>query len=144
MSPKKPSRRGPNNVAKAIADKVQKFVKGPVSFDKKPITLYGTNMAADPQILPDNAFGTSYPQAKPGKVIPKSATSPTKVIPKGPENSGVSGFDVSDRVSIKQDEMLKFRNFGKKSLAEINKILVDMGISLGIKVGEDQSREESK
>ena len=35
-------------------------------------------------------------------------------------------------------EMLKYRNFGKKSLAEINKILVTMGLSLGMQVEEDK------
>ena len=33
-------------------------------------------------------------------------------------------------------EMLKYRNFGKKSLAEINSILVSMGLSFGMKVDE--------
>ncbi|OGW75182.1 MAG: DNA-directed RNA polymerase subunit alpha [Omnitrophica bacterium RBG_13_46_9] len=31
-------------------------------------------------------------------------------------------------------EMLKYRNFGKKSLSEINKILQDMGLHLGMKI----------
>ncbi len=38
--------------------------------------------------------------------------------------------------------MLKFRNFGKKSLAEINKILVDMGLSLGIRAEKATKKKE--
>ena len=51
---------------------------------------------------------------------------------------------IGDLVKKSELEMLKYRNFGKKSLAEINKILVDMKISLGTKVGEDKSKEESE
>ena len=41
--------------------------------------------------------------------------------------------------------MLKYRNFGKKSLAEINKILIGMGLSLGMKLeGEPEKKEESE
>ena len=38
-------------------------------------------------------------------------------------------------------EMLKYRNFGKKSLAEINKILVAMGLSLGMKIDEEKLKK---
>ena len=38
--------------------------------------------------------------------------------------------------------MLKYRNFGKKSLAEINKILVGMGLSLGMKLEEEAAKKE--
>lgn len=51
---------------------------------------------------------------------------------------------IGDLVKKSELEMLKYRNFGKKSLAEINKILVDMGMSLGMKAGEDKSKEESE
>ena len=51
---------------------------------------------------------------------------------------------IGDLVKKSELEMLKYRNFGKKSLAEINKILGDMGISLGIKAGEGKSKEESE
>ncbi len=51
---------------------------------------------------------------------------------------------IGDLVKKSELEMLKYRNFGKKSLAEINKILGDMGISLGIKTGEDKPKEESE
>lgn len=43
---------------------------------------------------------------------------------------------VGDLVKKTELEMLKYRNFGKKSLAEINVILQGMGISLGMKVDE--------
>jgi len=52
---------------------------------------------------------------------------------------------IGDLVKKTELEMLKYRNFGKKSLAEINKILVDMGLSLGMKIEEDaKEKEESK
>ncbi len=51
---------------------------------------------------------------------------------------------IGDLVKKSELEMLKYRNFGKKSLAEINKILVDIGISLGTKVNENESKEESE
>ncbi|MFH1189408.1 MAG: DNA-directed RNA polymerase subunit alpha [Candidatus Omnitrophota bacterium] len=51
---------------------------------------------------------------------------------------------IGDLVKKSELEMLKYRNFGKKSLAEINKILCDMGISLGTKMGGDKSKEESE
>lgn len=51
---------------------------------------------------------------------------------------------IGDLVKKSELEMLKYRNFGKKSLAEINKILGDMGISLGIKMGENKDKEESE
>ena len=40
---------------------------------------------------------------------------------------------ISDLVKKTEMEMLKYRNFGKKSLTEINKILQDMGMQLGMK-----------
>ena len=41
---------------------------------------------------------------------------------------------IGDLVRKGETEMLKYRNFGKKSLSEIEKILKDMGLSLGAKV----------
>lgn len=41
---------------------------------------------------------------------------------------------IGDLVKKSEMEMLKYRNFGKKSLTEINKILQDMGIHLGMKI----------
>ncbi|MCK4463472.1 MAG: DNA-directed RNA polymerase subunit alpha, partial [Candidatus Omnitrophica bacterium] len=40
---------------------------------------------------------------------------------------------IGDLVKKTEMEMLKYRNFGKKSLTEINKILQDMGLHLGMK-----------
>lgn len=39
---------------------------------------------------------------------------------------------IGDLVKKAEVDMLKYRNFGKKSLSEINKILVDMGLRLGM------------
>jgi len=41
-------------------------------------------------------------------------------------------------------EMLKYRNFGKKSLTEINNILSPMGLSLGMKVDSKKLRKKKK
>jgi len=41
---------------------------------------------------------------------------------------------IADLVQRVEPEMLKFRNFGKKSLAEIQEILKGMGLSLGMKL----------
>ena len=49
---------------------------------------------------------------------------------------------IGDLVKKTELEMLKYRNFGKKSLAEINKILIDMGLSLGMKTQEEKSNKE--
>jgi DNA-directed RNA polymerase subunit alpha len=49
---------------------------------------------------------------------------------------------IGDLVKRSELEMLKYRNFGKKSLAEINKILVEMGLSLGMKLGEESKKKE--
>ncbi len=39
-------------------------------------------------------------------------------------------------------EMLKYRNFGKKSLAEINVILQSMGLSFGMKIDHLLKKKE--
>ena len=45
-------------------------------------------------------------------------------------------------VEKSQQELLKYRNFGKKSLAEIEELLQGMGLSLGMAPsGEPASRE---
>jgi DNA-directed RNA polymerase subunit alpha len=51
---------------------------------------------------------------------------------------------IGDLVKKTELEMLKYRNFGKKSLAEINKILSGMGLSLGMKFEEKKEKEETK
>ena len=38
----------------------------------------------------------------------------------------------------KETEMLKYKNFGKKSLNEINDVLVSMGLHLGMELEEDE------
>ena len=49
---------------------------------------------------------------------------------------------IGDLVRRSEVEMLKFRNFGKKSLAEINKVLGDMGLGLGMKFEEPKKEKE--
>jgi DNA-directed RNA polymerase subunit alpha len=41
---------------------------------------------------------------------------------------------IGELVSKTEMEMLKYRNFGKKSLTEINAVLVTMGLHLGMKI----------
>lgn len=41
---------------------------------------------------------------------------------------------IGDMVKKTEMEMLKYRNFGKKSLSEIQKVLQDMGLSFGMKI----------
>lgn len=43
---------------------------------------------------------------------------------------------IRDLVQKTESEMLKYRNFGKKSLQEIKDILAEMGLSLGMKLDE--------
>lgn len=52
---------------------------------------------------------------------------------------------IGDLVRKGEPEMLKFRNFGKKSLNEIKKVLADLGLSLGMNVDEllKAEKEES-
>ena len=58
---------------------------------------------------------------------------------------------IADLVQKNEQEMLKYRNFGKKSLAEIQQVLKGMGLSLGMKLDklgklkekEIQQQEES-
>jgi DNA-directed RNA polymerase subunit alpha len=41
---------------------------------------------------------------------------------------------IADLVKKTEDEMLSFKNFGKKSLNEIQELLMGMGLSLGMQV----------
>ena len=41
---------------------------------------------------------------------------------------------IGDLVRRDEQEMLKFRNFGRKSLTELNKILEEKGLSFGMDV----------
>lgn len=58
-------------------------------------------------------------------------------------NAGIK--TIRDLVQKSEPEMLKYRNFGKKSLNEIKAILTGMGLSLGMKLPEkDESEAEAK
>ena len=43
---------------------------------------------------------------------------------------------IGDLVQRSENEMLKTKNFGKKSLNEIKEVLAEMGLELGTKVSE--------
>ena len=49
---------------------------------------------------------------------------------------------IGDLVRRSEMEMLKYRNFGKKSLNEIGKILTGMGMQLGMKISGKEKKEE--
>ncbi|MBN1871143.1 MAG: DNA-directed RNA polymerase subunit alpha [Candidatus Omnitrophica bacterium] len=49
---------------------------------------------------------------------------------------------IGDLVRKTEMEMLKYRNFGKKSLSEIQKILQDMGLSFGMKMPKKKAGEK--
>ena len=52
---------------------------------------------------------------------------------------------IGELVKKSELDMLQYRNFGKKSLAEIKKVIVDMGLSLGMKVeGGKKAKEEAE
>jgi DNA-directed RNA polymerase subunit alpha len=44
---------------------------------------------------------------------------------------------IGELVQKSEAEMLKTKNFGRKSLNEIKEILAEMGLSFGMKLGED-------
>ena len=48
---------------------------------------------------------------------------------------------IAELVKKTESELLTFRNFGKKSLTEINDLLKVMGISLGMKVDQKKLRQ---
>jgi DNA-directed RNA polymerase subunit alpha len=48
---------------------------------------------------------------------------------------------IGDLVRKTELEMLKYRNFGKKSLAEINNVLTGMGLSLGMKLADEKKEK---
>jgi len=49
---------------------------------------------------------------------------------------------IGELVQRTEGEMLKTKNFGRKSLNEIKEILVEMGLSLGMKLDNFPSRDE--
>ena len=48
---------------------------------------------------------------------------------------------IGDLVGRKETEMLKYKNFGKKSLNEINAVLVSMGLHLGMELEEEDKTD---
>ncbi|MFH1305017.1 MAG: DNA-directed RNA polymerase subunit alpha [Candidatus Omnitrophota bacterium] len=48
---------------------------------------------------------------------------------------------IGDLVRRKEAEMLKYKNFGKKSLNEINSVLSSMGLHLGLELDDDGEEE---
>jgi len=53
-------------------------------------------------------------------------------------------FNIYQLVQKTESEMLKTKNFGRKSLNEIKEVLNDMGLSLGMKLEGFEPREEDK
>ncbi|MBF0618877.1 MAG: DNA-directed RNA polymerase subunit alpha [Candidatus Omnitrophica bacterium] len=51
---------------------------------------------------------------------------------------------ISDLVKKTEEELLNFRNFGKKSLTEIGEILKAMGLALGMKIDMKKLRRKSE
>jgi DNA-directed RNA polymerase subunit alpha len=49
---------------------------------------------------------------------------------------------IGDLVHRDEQEMLKFRNFGRKSLTELNKILEERGLHFGMNVDKYLKSEE--
>lgn len=49
---------------------------------------------------------------------------------------------IGELVKKKETEMLKYKNFGKKSLNEINNILTSMGLHLGMDLDEEEEKEK--
>lgn len=50
---------------------------------------------------------------------------------------------IGDLIQKTEPQMLKYKNFGKKSLAEINSILSSMGLKLGMKAEEHSAKNEA-
>lgn len=48
---------------------------------------------------------------------------------------------IGDLVRKGETDMLKYRNFGKKSLSEINEIITEMGLTLGMKIDAKKLKE---
>ena len=51
---------------------------------------------------------------------------------------------IGELVKKSELDMLQYRNFGKKSLAEIKKVIVDMGLSLGMKIESGKKEKEKE
>ena len=50
---------------------------------------------------------------------------------------------IGDLVEKTPQELLKYRNFGKKSLAEIDELLQSMGLALGMSLGQPQQQAQA-
>jgi len=50
---------------------------------------------------------------------------------------------IADLVKKTEDEMLGFKNFGKKSLSEIKELLAEMGLTLGMKIDPDKLKKSA-
>jgi len=51
---------------------------------------------------------------------------------------------IRDLVSKSEQDMLKYRNFGRKSLNEIKTILAEMGLTFGMVLDSDEIAEEGE
>jgi DNA-directed RNA polymerase subunit alpha len=51
---------------------------------------------------------------------------------------------LEDLVRKTEAEMLKYRNFGRKSLNELNQILSELGLTFGMDVDKYREQEEAK
>ena len=47
---------------------------------------------------------------------------------------------IGDLVRKKESVMLKYKNFGKKSLNEINTVLISMGMHLGMELDDEEAK----
>ena len=43
---------------------------------------------------------------------------------------------IADLVRNKEQDMLKYKNFGRKSLVELNEVLTSMGLSFGMNIDD--------
>jgi DNA-directed RNA polymerase subunit alpha len=43
---------------------------------------------------------------------------------------------LSELVQYEQEDLMKFRNFGQKSLSEIEQVLIERGLSFGMDLGK--------
>jgi DNA-directed RNA polymerase subunit alpha len=51
---------------------------------------------------------------------------------------------IADLVTKSEVDMLKYRNFGRKSLNEIKEVLSEMGMGLGMKIDKELLKEIKK
>jgi len=49
---------------------------------------------------------------------------------------------LSELVQYTQDELMKFRNFGQKSLSEIEQVLAERGLHFGMDISRLQRSED--